>query len=258
MMLNLNNKVVVITGGAGLLGSRFSEIILRNNGIPIILDNSKKNLKKLEKKLNHIKKKSLFFNIDVREKNQVEKVIKKIIKKFKKIDCLINNLAFNPQSKNLNSKLENISLDQWNSEISIGLTSSLVVTQAIVKFMIKKRYGSIINISSDLGIIAPNQSIYGKFKKPISYSVVKHGMVGFSHYLATYLADKNIRSNVLCPGGIKTNQDLKFRKKLEQLIPLKRMANIDDYDGIILYLCSDFSKYMTGSVISVDGGRTVW
>ena len=125
--------------------------------------------------------------------------------------------------------------------------------------MIKKKSGSIINISSDLGLIAPNQAIYNSnIKKPVSYSVVKHGMIGFGRYLATYLADKNIRSNVLCPGGIYNKQPKKFINKLTKLIPLKRMAKINDYDGIILYLCSDYSSYMTGSVISCDGGRTAW
>ena len=113
-------------------------------------------------------------------------------------------------------------------------------------------------MSSDLGIIAPNQSIYGSKKKPITYSVVKHGIIGFSKYLASYLSKYGIRSNALCPGGIKNKHDKKFVKKLTNLIPLGRMANITDYDGIILYLISDSSKYMTGSVVSVDGGRTAW
>ena len=125
--------------------------------------------------------------------------------------------------------------------------------------MIKQQSGNIINISSDLGVIAPNQSLYSKNnKKPISYSVVKHGIIGFSKYLATYLAEYNIRSNSLCPGGISNNQPKEFISKIKKLIPLKRMAKINDYDGIILYLCSDYSSYMTGSTIVWDGGRSVW
>jgi len=124
--------------------------------------------------------------------------------------------------------------------------------------MMRQRYGNIINISSDLGIIAPNQKIYGTSKKPITYSVIKHGIIGFSKYLSTYLSDYNIRSNTLCPGAIKYKVSKSLIKNIKKLIPLNRMAEIDDYDGIILYLCSDKSSYMNGSTIICDGGRTVW
>lgn len=249
-MIDLKKKVVLITGGSGFFGSRLAKIIQLNNGVPIILD----------KKINS-KKSSKFeyFKLDITKKKSVENVIKKITKKYEKIDCLINNAALNNKLDQNKSKLENFSLKQWNDEINVGLTGALLVTQSVIKNMIKNKSGSIICISSDLGLIAPNQDIYNKkIKKPVSYSVVKHGIIGFGKYLSTYLGDFNIRSNILCPGGIYNKQPRKFVNKLEKLIPLKRMAKIDDYDGIILYLCSDLSTYMTGSVISCDGGRTVW
>ena len=259
MMFDLNSKIILITGGAGLIGSRFSEIILRHNGLPIILDNSKKNISSLKKRLSKISaKKPEFHNVDITNKKRVENIINQITKKYKRIDCLINNAATNPKSNNKKNNFENISLDEWNKEINIGLTGALIVTQAVVNKMIKQRYGNIINISSDLGIIAPNQKIYGSSKKPITYSVIKHGIIGFSKYLSTYLTDYNIRSNTLCPGAIKYKVKKSLIKNIKKLIPLNRMAEIDDYDGIILYLCSDKSSYMNGSTIICDGGRTVW
>jgi NAD(P)-dependent dehydrogenase (short-subunit alcohol dehydrogenase family) len=257
-VFDLSSKIIIITGGAGLLGSRLAEIIISNNGTPIILDNDNKKIIKLKKNVN---KKNLIecHKVDITNKKQIKKTIDKIYKKYKKIDCLINNAGYNPKLGLKNNKFENLTIKQWEKEIKIGLTGSLVVTQETVKKMIKQRNGNIINISSDLGVIAPNQTLYSKNnKKPISYSVVKHGIIGFSKYLATYLAEYNIRSNSLCPGGISNNQPKEFISKIKKLIPLKRMAKINDYDGIILYLCSDYSSYMTGSTIVCDGGRSVW
>ena len=257
-MFDLSSKIIIITGGAGLLGSRLAEIIISNNGTPIILDNDNKKIVKLKKNVN---KKNLIecHKVDITNKKQIKNTIDKIYKKYKKIDCLINNAGYNPKLGLKNNKLENFTIKQWEKEIQIGLTGSLVVTQETVKRMIKQQSGNIINISSDLGVIAPNQSLYSKNnKKPISYSVVKHGIIGFSKYLATYLAEYNIRSNTLCPGGISNNQPKEFVTKIKKLIPLKRMAKINDYDGIILYLCSDYSSYMTGSTIVCDGGRSAW
>ena len=259
MMYDLKSKAIIITGGAGLLGSRIVKIILEHGGIPIIFDNNKVKINKLKKILKEKINLVHFYKVDITKKKQIKNVINKIHKKFKKIDCLINNAGFNPKLGQKNNKFENFSIDQWNKEIQIGLTGSLIVTQEVVKKMIKQKNGNIINISSDLGIIAPSQFLYeDNEKKPISYSVVKHGIIGFSKYLSTYLAEYNIRSNTLCPGGISNYQPKKFVNKIKKLIPLKRMAKINDYDGIILYLCSDYSSYMTGSVIVCDGGRSVW
>lgn len=259
MMYDLKSKAIIITGGAGLLGSRIVKIILDHGGIPIVFDNDQMKLKKLKKILKKKINSVHFYKVDITKKNQLRETIKKINKKFKKIDCLINNAGFNPKLGKKNNKFENFSIEQWNKEIQIGLTGALMVTQEVVKKMIKQKNGNIINISSDLGIIAPSQFLYeDNEKKPISYSVIKHGMIGFSKYLSTYLAEYNIRSNTLCPGGISNNQPKKFVNKIKKLIPLKRMAKINDYDGIILYLCSDYASYMTGSVIVCDGGRSAW
>ena len=258
MNFNLKEKIVIITGGAGLLGSRMVKIIQKNGGIPIIFDNDQAKINKLKKTFGNKNSSVHYYRVDITKHKQIKSTVNKVYNKFGKIDCLINNAGFNPKLGSKINNFENISLKQWNKEIKIGLTGSLITTQEVVKKMLIQKYGNIINISSDLGLIAPNQTIYGKFKKPISYSVIKHGIIGFSKYLATYFAKNKIRSNVICPGGILTNQNKNFRNKIKKLIPVGRMANIDDYDGIILYLCSDFSKYMTGSVISIDGGRTTW
>ena len=131
--------------------------------------------------------------------------------------------------------------------------------------MSRNEGGSIVNISSDLGIIAPNQDLYKKKNlspleqsvKPITYSVVKTGLIGLTRYIATYWPNK-VRCNCLCPGGVQTEQSEEFINKLTNLIPMRRMANADEYKGSIIYMLSDASSYMNGSIISVDGGRTAW
>ena len=130
--------------------------------------------------------------------------------------------------------------------------------------MSKNGYGSIVNISSDLGIIAPDHRLYVDEKtgntqfKPVSYSVIKHALIGLTKYTATYWNESGVRSNVLLPGGIKNNQNDEFLKKIENLIPLGRMANKNEYQGAIIFLLSDASSYMTGSSLVIDGGRTAW
>ena len=135
------------------------------------------------------------------------------------------------------------------------------------KLMLKnKTKGLIINIGSDLSKIAPNQNIY-KVKniaknhqpvKPVTYSIIKHGILGLTKYLSTYFADKNIRVNSISPGGVYTNQSEDFVKRLSKLIPMGRMAKADEYKGAIVFMCSEASSYMTGHNLILDGGRTVW
>ena len=150
-----------------------------------------------------------------------------------------------------------------NDDLSVGLTGAFLCSKIFGTQISKnKKGGTIINISSDLGLIAPNQNLYKQrkvnSKKAISYSIVKSGMIGLTKYLSTYWSDKNVRSNCLCPGGIQNNQNKIFLKKIEKLIPLKRMAKQNDYNSTIVWMLSDENCYMNGAVISVDGGRTAW
>ena len=110
-----------------------------------------------------------------------------------------------------------------------------------------------------MGLISPDQRLYSKInKKPISYSVIKHGIIGLTKFLSTYWCDKGIRANTLCPGGIKDKQPRDFNLKIRKLIPLNRMAHINEYKSAIQFLCSDASSYMNGATVVIDGGRSVW
>ncbi len=250
--LNLKNKNIIITGGNGFLGTQITNALLNEEANVYIID-----IKKPKKKTS-----AKYFKSDITN----EQDLKKILKFFKlnkiKVDVLINNAAidYSPlNSKKNNFKLEAFPNNLWDKDISVSLKGSYLCTKVFGTYMSKFKKGSILNISSDLGIIAPDQRIYKNigFVKPITYSVVKHGIIGLTKYTASYWGKKNIRCNAIAPGGIYNNQNSSFVKKINQLIPLGRMAKKNEYNGLILFLCSDLSSYMTGSIVVADGGRTI-
>ena len=267
---DLKNTVAVITGAAGLLGKHHAEAILQGGGIAVLTDIDDKKLKETALSLNKLYPKKVFsYLLDITDEKQIESIVEKITTEVGQIGILINNAANNPKVesgvKNF-SRLENFPLKIWNDDVAVGLTGAFLMSKHIGALMAKNGNGVILNIASDLGIIAPNQELYKKpgLKngdqpvKPVTYSAVKHGLIGLSKYLATYWADKGVRSNAVAFGGVYNHQPDEFVAKLAKYIPLGRMANPDEYQGVILFMCSDASSYMTGATIIVDGGRTCW
>ena len=268
---DLTGKVAVITGGAGLLGEKYAESIAEFGGISILLDiDEKAGTKKASRISNEYQVDCEFMLCDITDESQISSVRDSLLSKFGHIDILINNAAIDPKveeksEKNL-SRLENFPIDQWNLEMAVGLTGAMLCSKIFGYEMSKNGKGVILNISSDLGIIAPDQRIYKKEGlpeheqpvKPVTYSVIKHGLIGLTKYLATYWADKGVRCNALCPGGIYNNQPDEFVKKISNLIPLGRMAHEDEYKASVIFMLSDASRYMNGAVIPMDGGRSIW
>ncbi len=267
----IDGKVAVITGGAGLLGTEHAKAIAQTGGIPLLWDidaqAAKKQAAAIAKEFDVAAK---GYGVDITNAKQIKNGLKNILKDYGRVDILINNAARDPKVDNSQnpawSRLENFSMDFWDKDIAVGLTGAFLCSQVIGTHMAQHGGGVILNISSDLGLISPDQRIYKKNGlpknqqpvKPVSYSVVKHGLIGLTKYLATYWAEDKIRVNAICPGGVYTNQPQEFVKKLASLIPLGRMAHQDEYQGAIQFLVSDASSYMTGSCLVVDGGRSVW
>ena len=208
---------------------------------------------------------------DITEEASLREAAKYITQECGPVYGLVNNAANNPKveggAANMRAiQFENFPLSMWLGDIAVGLTGSFLCAKVFGAAMAEQGRGVILNISSDLGIIAPDQRIYRKEGladneqtiKPVTYSVIKHGLLGLTKYLATYYADKGIRCNALCPAGVYNGQDEGFLRKLTNLIPLGRMARADEYKSTVLYLLSDASSYMTGSTMIVDGGRTCW
>ena len=270
---DLSNKFVLITGSCGLLGQKHA-LALLEIGASIILTDIDENLlikvkKSLESKNFHGRIK--YYLMDVGSEDSIMNVFKKLKKDNIRIDILINNAAINPKQASLKdnirtTRLENFSLDRWNLEISVGLTGAYLCSKSFGSAMAKDGKGGVIlNIASDLSVIAPDQRIYRQdgiaddlqAVKPVTYSVIKAGLIGLTRYLASYWADKGVRANALSPGGVFTNQDSEFVNRLSSLIPMGRMAKSDEYIGAIQFLCSDASAYMNGQNIVIDGGRSV-
>ena len=182
------------------------------------------------------------------------------MKKYSKIDVLINNAAYQGNDKIRTTKFVDLPLSIWNKSISVNLTGMFLCCQEIGKVMEKQKKGVIINISSTYGIVSPDQRIYGKSGQNagIFYSVTKSGVLNLTRYLASYWSKKGIRVNTLSPGGVEKGQDSKFVKKYSEKTMLGRMAKKDDYVGAIIFLASDASSYMTGSNLVIDGGWTAW
>ena len=270
---DLKNKVALITGSAGLLGYEHSCALLECNCDVIITDINLNELKKLENKLSKIfpERKIYIYQMDVTQIESIRTVQNDLINKEIDINILINNAAIDPkvkEEKSLeNSRLENFSLDDWNLQISVGLTGAFLCSQVFGSHMAEKgKGGVIVNIASDLSLISPDQRLYenkllmGKEQpvKPVTYSVIKSGLIGLTKYLATYWRKNNIRCNALSPGGIYNGQPKEFVDKISKLIPLGRMAKREEYRSAMKFLCSEGSSYMNGHNLVIDGGRSVW
>jgi NAD(P)-dependent dehydrogenase (short-subunit alcohol dehydrogenase family) len=263
---SLAHPFAIITGAAGLLGKEHSVALLESGYNLILTDLNLTALKKFTNSIkNKFNNKIIFFKMDVSNEKSIFKVKKFINKKKLKIKILVNNAAIDSKINKNNimsntSNFEKISLVDWNKHLSVGLTGAMLCAK-IFGDVIYKSYknGIILNIASDLSVIAPKHSLYGKNTfKPVMYSVIKHGIIGLTKYISTYWHKKGIRCNSLSPGPVFNNQSKRFIKKLLKEIPLGRMANKNEYRESVKFLCSDKSSYMTGQNLIVDGGRSVW
>jgi len=271
-LFRLDGKVIIITGAAGLLGRKHAEAIAAFGGTPVLLDLYEGPVKQLADELNEkYLVSAIGVSLDITNEEAIFNNCNQLVKQFGKIDGLVNNAANNPKvedngEKNF-SRLENFPLDVWNQDIAVGLTGAYLCSKYYGTQISKNPNGGVIvNISSDLGLMAPDQRLYKKKGvaenqqpvKPVTYSVVKTGLIGLTRYLATYWADKNVRCNALCPGGVENGQPDDFLNEVFSRIPMNRLAQSNEYQTTLIWMLSDASSYLNGSIVPVDGGRTAW
>ncbi len=271
-LFDLSGKIAVITGGAGFLGQKHAEAIAAYGGTPVLIDLNRVQLDNAVQRLNQQPSgNAAGFVTDITREEPVRELCAEVLRQYGRIDVLINNAARNPAVGRSNqltnaSRLENFPLELWNEDLAVGLTGSFLCSKHFGAAMATAGGGSIINISSDLGIIAPNQTLYRQDGvaddqqnvKPVTYSVVKAGLIGLTRYLATYWPERGVRCNALCPGGVLNEQGAEFLTRVSALIPMARMAQPDELKGAVIFLASEASSYVNGAVLVVDGGRTVW
>jgi NAD(P)-dependent dehydrogenase (short-subunit alcohol dehydrogenase family) len=271
---NLSGKTALITGAAGLLGIEHAAALLDSGAQVVLTDISEAALLSAHTTLaqNFDTTKINTKVMDVADPQRVRAVAEDLWAAGVRIDRLVNNAAIDPKVKGEQgvretSRLENFPLDQWDLQLSVGLTGAFLCSQVFGTAMAKDGKGGVIlNISSDLSVFSPDQRLYRKQGleenmqpvKPVTYSVIKAGLIGLTRYLATYWADKNVRCNALSPGGVVNGQGDEFVQRLSSLIPLGRMATKDEYRAAVQFLCSEASSYMNGQNIVMDGGRSVW
>lgn len=265
-IFSLEKKVAIVTGALGLIGKNHCEALTEAGANVVVCDLDQTECKIFAKTL---AQKSIGISSDITDKDSVIELKITTLKEFGRIDILVNNAAINdmfenPQAAAEQSKFENYPLEMWKKSLDVNVTGMFLCSQVIGIEMAKQNKGSIINIASTYGIVAPDQSLYinpdgtQSFYKSAAYPVTKGAVISFTKFLAAYWGDKNVRVNTLSPGGVENKQDDYFIENYSNRTPLKRMAQPNDYKGALIFLASDASNYMTGSNLVVDGGWTAW
>jgi NAD(P)-dependent dehydrogenase (short-subunit alcohol dehydrogenase family) len=265
-IFSLDGKVAVVTGALGLIGKNHCKALSEAGANIVVCDLNENECNKFAKDLEH---KSVGISANITDKDSIKIANDTILNEFGRLDILVNNAAINdmfenPQAAAKESMFENYPLDMWQRSIDVNITGMFLCSQIFGSVMAERGYGSIINIASTYGIVAPDQSLYKKrdgtqifFKSP-AYPVTKGAVISFTKFLASYWGGKGVRVNTLTPGGVENNQEEYFINNYSNKTPLGRMAQPTDFKGALIFLASDASNYMTGANLVVDGGWTTW
>ena len=252
----LDGKVIVITGGAGLIGQEFAKAVMSQGGIAVIADIDEERIQYTVKELaqKFPSGKIDAFKLNVISKDSLQECINYVDRKYKKIDALINNAY--PRNENYGRHFFDVEYDDFVENLGMNLGGCIIPSQLFSLYFQEQGYGNIINISSIYGVIAPKFEIYDntEMTMPVEYAAIKSGMLHLTKYMAKYFKGKNIRVNAISPGGILDSQPREFLSEYNQQCSTKGMLDPKDLNGALIYLLSDMSKYVNGQNIIVDDG----
>lgn len=255
MLTGIKDKVVVITGGAGLLGKEFCQAIATNGAIAIMAEREFSVAKKAVEALGmeHI----IPAQIDITDINSIQKLITSISEKFGKIDALINSAY--PRNKNYGNDFFEVTYNDFCENVGMNLGGYFLTSQQFAKYFYEQGYGNIINLASIYGVVAPRFEIYNntQMTNPVEYAAIKSGLIHITKYMAKYFKGKNIRVNTITLGGIEDKQPETFLKAYKKFCLNKGILDAKDISGTVLYLLSDLSEFVNGQNIVVDDGFTL-
>jgi len=270
---DLTGRVVLVTGGAGLLGREYCRALAQAGAHAIIADVNAALAQQVAAELAAVGKlagTATAYQVDVTDRASVQSLVQAVLERFGRIDGLVNNAALDPkfdqsQTGQHTSAFEDYPLELWNRSLQVNLTGMFLCAQAVAPVMLRQERGAIVNISSIYGMNGPDQRLYERADagaprsfKPVDYSVTKSAVFGFTRYLAAYWAGQGIRVNTLTLGGVFNDHEAEFVRRYSERAPLHRMARKDEYCGALLFLLSDAASYMTGANVVADGGWTAW
>lgn len=267
---SVEGRVAVVTGGLGQLGTQFSRSLAQAGAKVAIFSRRPFDDAKLAEKFPGLTDNIRVYEASVTDKEALETATDKLVADWGVPQVLVNNAGIDSKpngSAEQNAPFEVYPKQYWDEIIETNLTGVMLTSQVVGSRMAEQERGSIINVGSIYGMVSPNQALYAyrekrdgvPFIKAISYAASKSGLVNMTRYLATYWAPKNVRVNLISFGGVKTASfDKEFIDAFLERVPMRRQAEIDEYNGVIRFLASDASSYMTGSNVVVDGGFTAW
>lgn len=258
-LFDISKEVILLLGFTGPVGRQFSSVFAESGCKLILGDIDEDKGMELAEKLKETNSSIEFIKIDVSQEDEVVKIVGHIEEKYKRLSVLVNNFSIQPEG--FNKKFEESDYRTWSRVMDVNLSAMYLTCREVSKLMIKQKYGSIINVSSILGVLAPDQRIYGDsgLNAPAAYTASKSGVIGLTKYLAAYLGEHNIRVNCISPSGVNPGDvDKGFVESYSYKIPLGRMADMEDMKGPVLFLASKASQYVTGHNLIVDGGLSIW
>jgi gluconate 5-dehydrogenase len=261
-LFDMGGEVAIVTGATGQLGGQMADALAEAGAHVVVASRTESDCERKATELSSKHAEALAVPTDVTDPESVENMVNKAVDRFGGVDVLVNN-AYSGTA----APFEEITLDDWNAAFEGAVTSTFLCSQAVAPVMVEQESGSIVNVGSIYGTVAPDHSIYGEtgLNNPANYGPAKAAVVQFTRWLAAYLAEDGVRVNCISPGGF-YDEDLEDRPGYEETFvpnyrdrtPLGRMGDDTDLKGPIVFLASDASEWVTGHNLLVDGGWTVW